>query len=48
MDFYAGRKKKSDKAKEKVGRPSQKHVREYEKKIENIRIKNGLQTKKNL
>jgi uncharacterized protein YcaQ len=29
MDFYK-RNKKSDKAKEKAGRPSQKHVRQYE------------------
>jgi hypothetical protein len=33
MDSYQ-RKKKSDKAKEKAGRPSQKHVRAYEAILE--------------
>ena len=35
MDEYSsGRRKKSDKAREKAGRPSSKHVREYQKRID--------------
>jgi len=30
MDFSYERRKKSDKAKDKAGRPSSKHVRQYE------------------
>jgi len=34
MDSFQPRKKKSDKAKEKAGRPSSKHVRAYEAMME--------------
>jgi len=38
------RRKKSDKAKDKAGKPSQKHVRQYEALME-IRAKEGSATK---
>jgi hypothetical protein len=33
-NHFQGRHKKSDKAKEKAGRPSSRHVREYERRME--------------
>jgi len=41
---YTERRKKSDKAKDKAGKPSQKHVRQYEALME-IRAKEGSTTK---
>jgi hypothetical protein len=43
MEFNE-RRKKSDKAKDKAGKPSQKHVRQYEALME-ARAKEGLTTK---
>jgi len=44
MDHYE-RKKKSDKAKEKAGKPSQKHVRAYEALQEKKKTKTVQQDK---
>ena len=41
---YTERRKKSDKAKDKAGKPSQKHVRQYEALME-IRAASGSSTK---
>jgi len=41
---YKERRTKSDKAKDKAGKPSQKHVRQYEALME-VRAKSGLTTK---